>query len=150
MYALPWRGVFHGVWIMSVQAPGSNMMMRSQKTEGSAESGRGVVMAGFYVSNADVSKRLQETDIAHGPFTEISLFESEGWTAFIGCSEEPLPVKTRALKVGHFRREAHKFFEDLPKYLFQSRAVHVHRLNLSQSSGFLSLTWLYSDDEPGV
>ena len=149
MYALRRNWYFYRLWIVSVQAPGSNMMMRSQKTEGSAESGRGVVMAGFYVSNADVSKRLQETDIAHGPFTEISLFESEGWTAFIGCSN-PGVLSARKLKVGHFRREAHKFFEDLPKYLFQSRAVHVHRLNLSQSSGFLSLTWLYSDDEPGV
>jgi hypothetical protein len=132
---------------MSVSVPGANHMMRDQKNAGSAESGAGVSLFGFYVPNAEVGERLRLLDIEHGPFSEIALHESEGWTFFIGASEVP-PHSTSTLyrKVGFYRRESHKFFEDLPAWLFRSKAIHVHRLNLSQSSGFLSLTWLYSDE----
>ena len=127
----------------------ANQMMASQKIAGSAESGKGVVLAGFYCTNGDVQDRLRAIETDQGPFTEIALHESDGWTFFIGSSEEPGVHRGGVLKMGHYRRESHKFFDDLPAWLFQSRAVHVHRLTLSQSNGFLSLTWLYSD-EPRV
>ena len=134
---------------MSVAVPGSNMMMRSQKISGSAESGRGVVLAGFYAPNNEVQERLKSIETDQGPFSEIALHESEGWTFFIGASESHGSLKSGTPKIGFYRRESHKFFDDLPAWLFQSKAVHIHRLTLSQSNGFLSLTWLYSD-EPRV
>ena len=124
-------------------------MMKGQRNFGSAESGYGVVLAGFYAPNGEVQERLKSIEADQGPFSEIALQECEGWTFFMGASS-PGVNRSGKLKMGFYRREAHKFFDDLPAWLFQSKAVHVHRLNLSQSNGFLSLTWLYSDQSPGV
>ena len=133
---------------MSVSVPGSNMMMRSQKNSGSAESGRGVSIAGFYVPNGEAQEKLKAIDSEQGPFSEIALHEAEGWTTFIGCAQSGVGAKP--FRVASFRRESHKFFEDLSAWFFRMKAAHVHRLCVSQSSGFISLAILYSDDEPRV
>lgn len=135
---------------MSVVVPGSNMMMRSQKTSGSAESGRGVCLAGFYVPNSEVQERLKAIDADQGPFTEIALHECEGWTTFLGVTAGDPSLKTRPSHISYYRRESHKFFEDLPAWFFRLKATSVHRLGISQASGFISLTLLYSDDTPRV
>lgn len=119
-------------------------MMQGRKNAGSADSGSGVLLAGFYAPNAEVDARLKTLDADFGPFSEIAIHECEGWTAAIASSEGA--GRPGCLKIGVFRREAHRFFEDLPAWLFKTNASHIHRLSISQSSGFLSLTCLYSDD----
>ena len=126
------------------------MMMRSQKNSGSAESGRGVSIAGFYVPNGEVQEKLKTIDSEQGPFSEIALHEAEGWTTFIGATPGDESLNPNRFRVASFRRESHKFFEDLSAWFFRIKATHVHRLNISQSSGFISLTILYSDDAPRV
>ena len=131
---------------MSVTVAGSNMMMRSQKTSGSAESGCGVCLAGFYIPNADVQERLKQTSNDQGPFDEIALHEAEGWTTFLGSTRGDHGELKGPRKIASYRRESHKFFEDLSAWFFRTKATKVHRLCISQSSGFISLTILYSDD----
>ena len=130
---------------MAVSPPGANMMMRGQKIAGSAES-NGVAVSGFYVPNGQVHDHLRDCDTNHGPFSEIALHESEGWTTFLGV-HQPLPQTPKAgWKVAFYRRESHKFFEDFGAWFFRTGSTSVHRLSISQSSGFLSLTLLYSDE----
>ena len=149
MYALSWGRVFYGVRFMSVSPPNANHMMRSQKNSGSAESGFGVVVSGFYSQNSDVMENLAKLDVDQGPFSEIALCENDGWTLFLGVSEEP-QLNLSKQKVAFYRRECHRFFEDLPSWLYRTKAVHIHRMALSQSSGYLSLTMLYSENGSGV
>ena len=131
-----------------VVAPGANNMMRSQKNFGSAESGRGVMLAGFYAPNGEVQDRLKAMDADQGPFSRIALHESDGWSFFLGASG---PVVTHGVsRVGHFRRESHKFFDDLAMWLFQTKATGIRDMALSQSNGFLSITFLYGVDVPSV
>ena len=125
------------------------MMMRSQKISGSAESGRGVILSGFYVPNSEVQERLAALDKDQGPFSEIALHEAEGWTTFIAATGDSSKASGR-FKVASLRRESHKFFEELPRWFFRTKAVYVHRLSISQSSGFISLTVLYAEDPAGV
>jgi hypothetical protein len=135
---------------VAVTPPGSNMMMRSQKISGTAESGRGVCLSGFYAPNGEVQTRLKELDENQGPFCEIDLHESEGWTTFIGATPGDESLNTSRFRVASFRRESHKFFDELSSWFFRIKATHVHRVKISQSSGFISLTMLYSDDAPRV
>jgi len=135
---------------MSVSPPGANMMMKSQKNAGSAESGYGVVLSGFYAPNAQAQDLLSKLDVDQGPFSEIALHESEGWTVFLGAREEPGKDVIGMTKIGFYRRESHKFFEDLPAWLFRTKAASILRMTLSQSSGFLSLTLLYAENGSGV
>ena len=129
---------------MVVHAPGANRMMSDGKTSGSADSGAGVSVAGFYVPNGVVPTHLKEIEQDFGPFTEIALHESEGWTFFLGVHGDVRSYDTAPVwKLGYFRRESHKFFVDLPVWAFSSRAVRVKRLTIFQSSGSLSLAWLY-------
>ena len=129
---------------MSVTVAGANKMMRGQTTEGSADSGEGVTLSGFYVPNAEVQARLADLEIAKGPFTEIALHESEGWTFFMASLGITTLPPSCVLKIGYFRREAHRFFDELPAWMAKTGAVHVRRLSLAQASGFLSLTVLYA------
>jgi len=122
--------------------------MADRKISGSAESGAGVMMSGFYAPNGEVQARLHDLDVDQGPFSEIALHESEGWTAVLASSEIE-PIDPGPSKIGFLRRESHKFFEDLPAWLFRIKAAHIARLHLSQASGFLSLTCLYSEARPG-
>jgi hypothetical protein len=131
---------------MSVTVPGSNQMMASQQVQGSAISGRGVTLSGFYLPNGDAASRLKLLEQDQGPFTELSLNELEGWTYFVGASGDPA-LNAGPLKVGYFRRESHRFFGDLGTWFFQTKATSVKRISLCQSSGFLSLTLLYSVGE---
>lgn len=129
-----------------VEVLGANQMMKGRKIAGSADSGAGVGLTGFYVANGELQERLRSLDETEGPFSDVALFESEGWTAFIaviGPRYEGGP-----LKVGHFRRESHRFFEELPAWFFKTKAVSIERITIIQASGFLTLLFLYAGQEP--
>jgi hypothetical protein len=130
----------------NVTVQGANQMMRSQQNSGVAESGRGVTLSGFYAPNGDVQARLGEINSA---ISDIALHEAEGWTVFIGVAQPVIDKRLPKPRLAIFRREAHKFFEDLPAWFFRTKAVQINRLCLSQASGFISLTLLYCE-ESGV
>jgi hypothetical protein len=117
-------------------------MMQSIRTSGSAESGYGVKLGGFHCPSIEFQGRLEELKSEMGIFSDFVQFEQEGYITFIACVQDKDTHITWP-RIESFRREPHKFFQDLQKFLSSTRAQYIRRISLTGSLGSLSLTILY-------
>jgi hypothetical protein len=124
-----------------VEVAGGSNMMQGFLTEGSADSGYGMSLKGFYCQNAEVPGRL-EALYAKGFINDFVTFEVNGYTLFLAVKRESCQVPLDR-KIATYRREPHKFFADLPAFFAKTKAQYIDRMTLSGSLGSISLTLLY-------
>lgn len=117
-------------------------MMAGVILGGIAESGYGITLAGFHCPNIEVGARLQELLAKLDRPSDIAQFENNGYTTLLLCARSGLSIPLD-VKVAMFRREPHKFFQDLPEFLKSTKAQFVDRMILIGSLGSISLTVLY-------
>lgn len=122
-------------------AVGSNMM-QGFLTEGSAESGYGMSLKGFYCPNAQYAERLDALYAKAGFINDFATFEVNGYVLFLAAKRESCQVSIDR-KIATYRREPHKFFADLPAFFAKTKAQFIDRMTLSGSLGSISLTLLY-------
>ena len=119
---------------------GSRMMAGIQMS-GSGESGFGITLSGFHCPTIEFGARLHELEkkIVIKDFVQ---WEDSGYITFIAMSRDTYAIPEER-KIATFRREPHKFFQDLPKFLAGTRAQFIDRMVVTASMGSLSLTVLY-------
>ena len=133
-----------------VEVAGGSHMMAGFLTEGSAESGYGIGLHGFYCPNAEYPGRLETLYKRLGFINDFATHESNGYILFLAVKRESyqIPIDRKMIT---YRREPHKFFQDLPGFLAKTKAQLIDRMSLSGSLGYISLTILYrSVSEVGV
>lgn len=116
--------------------------MAGLQMEGIADSGYGVTLGGFHCPAVEFPSRLEDLKSRFGPFRDVCVREENGYVTFLAYARET-PVIPQGIEIQTFRREPHKFFVDLPRFLLKTRAQFVDRMVLSGSMGSLSLTLLY-------
>lgn len=116
-------------------------MMQGVQTFGSADSGFGVTLAGFHCPNIEFAARMEVCEKAFGPFMDFAKCEENGFVTFVGYRRDALGLSGTTL-LATYRREPHKFFTDLQKFLSSTKATGIERLSLSCSLGSVSLTIL--------
>ena len=117
-------------------------MMQGFLTEGSADSGYGMSLKGFYCPNAEYPGRLEVLYAKAGFINDFVAFEVNGYTLFLASKRESYQVPLDR-KIATYRREPHKFFSDLQPFLAKTKAQYIDRMTLSGSLGSISLTLLY-------
>ena len=119
-------------------------MMAGIQTEGTAESGFGIRIAGFHCGTFEFGGRLESLKSKiRGP-DKIVQWEDNGYTMFLALKDDnAVKNLTQLSKIATFRREPHRFFSDLPKWLMSTKAQHIEQVLLSGSLGSISLTILY-------
>jgi hypothetical protein len=125
-----------------VEAINANHMMQGFLTEGSADSGYGMSLKGFYCPNAEYPGRLEALYAKAGFINDFVTFEVNGYTLFMAAKRESYQVPLDR-KIVTYRREPHKFFQDLPAFFAKTKAQFIDRMTLSGSMGSISLTLLY-------
>src|SRR5271165_1548415 len=121
---------------------GSNNMMAGIRTSGTAESGYGVKLGGFHCPSIEFPGRLDELKKEMGVFSDFVQSEQEGYITFVALVQEKDTHITWP-QISSLRREPHKFFQDLQKFLSQTKAQYIHQMSLTGSLGSISLTILY-------
>lgn len=126
---------------------GGNMMVGAL-TSGSADSGCGVVIAGFFCPTHEFPMKLAELmKDFNDPNLRIAQCESNGYITFLASQKGiPSPVKTTAATL---RREPSKLFSDLGLFLKKLRACYIDQMALSESYGNITLTILYRAESEG-
>lgn len=119
----------------------SNMMQQEQ-LHGSGESGYGVRLSGFYCKSQDFARRMKELMVPCSEAGAIAQSEVNGYLMFLRAESE-LPDNGTPVFIGTYRREAHRFFPDLPEFLRSLKAKSVVDMTLTESYGGFSLTLLY-------
>lgn len=117
-------------------------MMAGVQMEGSADSGYGVRIAGFHCPVMEFGKRLEALKISLGSIQDIEQIEINGHIMLLAMNRESALIPSLK-EVASFRREPHKFFQDLPKFLLSTKAQFIDRMVLSGSLGSISLTLIY-------
>ena len=125
-----------------VEVAGSSNMMQGFLTEGSAVSGYGITLCGFYCPNVEYSGRLESLYTRQGFINDFVTFEVNGYILFLAAKREAYQVPLDR-KIITYRREPHKFFSDLPAFFAKTKAQYIDRMTLSGSLGSISLTLLY-------
>ena len=125
-----------------VEVSHSSNMMQGFLTEGSADSGYGISLKGFYCPNVEYPGRLDALYAKAGFINDFVTFEVNGYTLFLAVKRESYQVPLDR-KIVTFRREPHKFFADLPAFFAKTKAQFIDRMTLSGSLGSISLTLLY-------
>lgn len=127
-------------------------MMAGVIMQGSADSGYGITLEGFHCPTSEYGARMAEIQkkVTESRITDIYCYEDNGYaTALVLRKEQGLPVPQKS-KIATFRREPHKFFQDLPAFFKTTKAQFIDRMTLTGSLGSISLTVLYRPiDEPG-
>ena len=116
---------------------------------GKAESGYGVTLAGFHCPIIQIAAKLSELEASIGRIDDFAVTEDNGWATCVALHRETTALPPTK-KMATFRREPHKFFQDLPKFLYSTKAVYVDRIGLSGSLGSVSFTLLYRPVESSV
>lgn len=116
-------------------------MMQSLILNGKAESGYGVTIVGFHDEVGKFNARLEELKSQVDPIHNIETFEYNGYATCLISSQEKFSREKPQVAI--FRREPHKFFQDLPKFLSSTKAAVIDNMILSGSLGSISLTLLY-------
>ena len=124
------------------EAAGGSNMMQGFLTEGSAESGYGISLHGFYCPISEYPARMDALYAKAGFVNDFVTFEVNGYVLFLAAKRETYQIPMDR-KIVTFRREPHKFFQDLPGFLAKTKAQMIDRMSLSGSLGSISLTLLY-------
>ena len=117
-------------------------MMTGIQTEGKAESGYGITIGGFYCPTHEFAGRFEALKKTMPPCRDFAIHEEQGYVMVLVMSRSN-PNIPQGLELETYRREPHKFFADLPKFLAKTRAQFVDRMILTGSLGSISLTLLY-------
>lgn len=121
-------------------------MMAPVVMEGEANSGFGVMMAGFHAALPELPRRISQLPV----FSELDLFcqcESDGYVSMLVCHQEVSP-QSHQLKFASFIRTPDRFFIDLKEFLTTRRVAKVKAMSLLSSAGSLVLTILYFETLP--
>lgn len=121
-------------------------MMAGVILEGIAQSGYGVTIGGFHCMSIEFGERFEELKKKMISPTDVVQWESEGHIMLLAMCRESYNIPGRR-EITVLRREPHRFFQDLPKFLSSSKAQFVDRMILSGSLGSISLTLLYRPAE---
>jgi len=116
---------------------------------GKAETGYGVTLAGFHSPTLQFAAKLAELESTIGRIDDFATTEDNGWVTAIALHRETTALPPTK-KLATFRREPHKFFQDLPKFMYSTKAVYVDRIFLTGSLGSVSFTLLYRPVESSV
>lgn len=120
-------------------------MMAGVLTEGRADSGYGVMMAGFHTEVRLLGGKLAEWKEKFGAVDDVVSFEDSGYVTFLFYRREPFDLADEGrFRVETFRREPHRFFADLPGFLRRVQARSIRRFILTGSLGSISLTILFT------
>jgi hypothetical protein len=117
-------------------------MMAGLQMEGKADSGYGVLIQGFHGTTAEFPGKLAALQASIPSPIDIAVSEDNGYATCL-VWERGHDFIPSERKVAYFRREFHKFFIDLPKFVASTKAQYVDRMILSGSLGSISLTLLY-------
>lgn len=115
---------------------GANQMMAPPVLEGIAENGSGVLLGGFHGKVLEFAGHLDEFKKKFGLMDEVAQFEIEGHVLFMATRNFLLKSPDN---VAVFRREPHKFFQDLPKFLYSLSTDSISGISVSGSLGVVSL-----------
>lgn len=127
-----------------------NTMMSPAALEGTADSGYGITLAGFHCPVIEFGKKQGELLAKFPEPHDIVSHEDNGYVTFLAIKREP-SIFSGKREMRTFRREPHKFFQDLPRFLSSTRAEFIDRMILTGSLGSISFTILYRPSEsPGV
>lgn len=129
---------------------GGNMMAQA-RMDSVADSGYGVTVGGFHCPAIEFNGRLAELSRQMGyPFDLIAAHEENGYIDFVAVCQtvNSLPLKPAKLEI--FRREPHKFFADLQKFIGATRAQRIHQIQLIGSLGAIALILLVHPVESGA
>lgn len=121
-----------------VTAVGSNQMMAAAVLSGTAESGH-MKIGGFYGKTLDVAGLLHDLEKEFSGFSQIAHVEIEGYVFAMAVDSMP----GIATHVAFYRREPHKFFPDLQKFISSLDAQAISSISVSGSLGAISLTVAY-------
>jgi hypothetical protein len=122
-------------------------MMAGLLTEGEASTGFGVRLYGFHSSSQDYPKKLSDVIRDDRIPQKFLQCEVNGYLTFLAMQQERGMEPDSPLQIGIFRREPHKFFQDLGEFLHHTSAFYIHDLSLTSSLGSLTLTILYQRGE---
>lgn len=123
-------------------------MMAPAQLEGVADSGFGILLHGFHAPVQEAPARLDALKSKlSGRAREIAFVEDNGYVTCL-VVERRTPAIPSNSEFAMFRREPHRFFIDLPKFIASTRAQLVDRLILSGSLGSVSLVLLYRPAPP--
>jgi hypothetical protein len=132
-----------------VEVAGANRMMPGVQSQGSADSGYGIAIHGFHCPVSELNARLDELKSRVKALNDIEAWEYNGFVMVLVLERNAYALPPKR-EVAVLRREPHKFFQDLPKFLSSTKAQFVDRMILTGSMGSISLTLLYRAVEPGV
>ncbi len=124
-------------------------MMAPPVLEGAAESGFGVKMGGFHCPVIEYGKRILDLLAKYPDASDVVSHEENGYVTAIVMSREMTHFPAERV-IGVYRREPHKFFQELPRFLASTKAQYVDRLVLTGSLGSISLTLLYRPVSPSA
>ena len=126
--------------VVDVEAVGANRMMGGVLTSGISDSGYGATIGGFYGSGIDFIRNLQNLKSKMPEIDRIVQYEENGFIAMLAAFGYPSKAP---LSMASFRREPHKFFNDLSQFLRSTKARTIVDLQLTGSLGSMCLTILY-------
>lgn len=121
-----------------VTAAGSNHMMAAPVLSGIAESGH-MKIAGFYGKTLDVAGMLKDLEKEFNGFSQIAHVEIEGYLFAMAVDS----MTGIATQLAFYRREPHKFFPDLQKFISSLDAQAICSISVSGSLGAISLAVAY-------
>lgn len=123
---------------------GGSRMMPTTDFSGVAESSYGTTLGGFHCRRIEFQGRLEDLLKKMGRFDHVAQVEQEDFITFLAAKSDY--ALDSDLKPAFYRRETHKFFLELGKFLSGLKAAHIQELALSGSLGSVSLTVLYASD----
>ncbi len=131
-----------------VEVSGGSRMMPTLDLQNVCESGCGVTIGGFHCKTMDMAQNLSALQKKMRNIDTIAQCEYEGYVLVVACSSKYLSTSEIA-SVDVFRREHHRFFSDLQKFISVTKARNILGLSLSGSLGSFTLTVLYQRPSPG-
>lgn len=120
-------------------------MMQGYQMSGSAETGYGLTVSGFHCPVMQFGSELQTLlERTTGEVVDVVQFEDNGYSTLLLLSSDGRPADLSGLtRIASYRREPHRFFQDLPKAISPLKIKQVLKLSLSGSLGSLQLILLY-------
>lgn len=118
-------------------------MMAGPLTQGTAQSGFGVQMGGFYCHSRDIQGQIENLVALIGGLNDFATQEQEAYITFLGFRNERELDPALPKTIAFFRREPYKFFTDLSPFLRSLRARYVLKAELIGSMGSIQLILHY-------
>ena len=113
-------------------------MMASPVLEGIFENSNGVKIGGFHCRVMEVAGRLEDFKKKFGRIDLVFQHELEGHVLFVAVQNFK-GSGTLTRDVTYYRREPHRFFQELPRFFSSLSCENIHAVSVSGSMGVLSM-----------